>query len=209
MTGRVAVPTPDSGVGLSFGPPVCDPGARRGTGAWVDPGPAYSHDPELVGEVLAHLAEVWPPTTPVTAWLLRWEMAERTNGMTIADQARDGQGWRLSHIHIVLSGKRVPIHPAVTRYVVAHEYGHAVETWLSARLGRDVLDEYAEIRAAKVRAASPGRWHQALEELFACDFRWLVARERGFWPHETRPPVDGVVIDWWSQQISAARDEDS
>jgi hypothetical protein len=179
--------------------------------AVLDPFPAYAHDAEQVQATLEVVASAWRPETPITYWLLNQEETARTNAFAVFEQARRDDLWRGIHGHIVVAGKRIPPHPAVTRYLVAHEYGHLVQRWLADReSGKedDVLRAYRAARRFRLRGqhAGGGTWHRALEEVFACDFRILVAGiEPEYWPHPGIPRpefgVPGVGLRrWWREQ---------
>ncbi len=115
---------------------------------------------------------------------------------------------------IVMSGKRQPPHPAMTRYLVAHEYGHNVE-WMLERVrdsktlhSGEVVAEYAKLRGLPDDAlhhGSGGRWHDSATEIFACDFRILVGQtETEHWPHPGIPhpvDVDADLAAWWAQSL--------
>ena len=170
----------------------------------VDPAPAYSHDAGLVRQELAHLRTVAPLTFPLAVVLLSHEVTSRTNGHYCDDRAytKDGRVEFPVGI-IVLSGKRIPIHPAMTRYLVAHEYGHGVEYHL-ARLrkvkDRQILEQYVErVRPDAERGYGCGKWHSNVGELFANDFRIPcrgsgagILAARGV--HEARIPPRGVAV---------------
>ena len=105
---------------------------------------------------------------------------------------------------IVISGKRIPIMPAMTRYLVSHEYGHLVETAL-VKAKRLDINEYAKMRGCDSRNTEfyGGRtWHKAFGEIFANDFRIIVCdREPEFWPHPVcHPSSDKALIEWWIAQ---------
>jgi hypothetical protein len=70
-----------------------------------------------------------------------------------------------------------------------------------------VLDEYARLRgiAKPQHEAAAGCWHSAIGEVFACDFRILVAKtEVEFWPHPgiERPEGIRAVRDWWAGRLA-------
>lgn len=175
----------------------------------VDPFPAYRHRLDLVGEVLGACVRAARMPHPVTVWLPDREALSRTNGWTTYDAWTDEEGAPSWEHHIVLSGKRIPIHPAVTRYVVPHEYAHALWLEHAARyngFSRDELArQYAELRGVSDHHASGGRWHDAVEEIAACDFRILIlGAETGYWPHHgTAFPRHGDACErWWRDRIA-------
>ncbi len=116
----------------------------------------------------------------------------------------------------MLSAKRIPIHPAMVRYLVAHEYGHAAFHHVARLMGyldgeRDRLEAkyIAEVRGADLSPPkySGGRWHRAFGEIIANDFRVAVmGREAEFWPHDLPRPVVGDSVEaWWgkARQLAA------
>src|SRR5205823_804865 len=141
----------------------------------------------------------------------------RTNGATHVevdyDGPQDAKGNYTGRIgSIYLSAKRIPIHPAMTRYLVAHEYGHVVEEWLNERLGNKLHDDtligfYRQLRSLdKPRAYGAGEWHRTPGEVFANDFRVLVCGvEPEFWPHPgiERPETSYTIRGWWDAQRKA------
>lgn len=211
----------DGAAGVQVGP--LDGWKRR---AKVDPWPAYPHDAELVHAEVARMASVLPLPEPFapTWYVLSHEPLERMNGWTDrmvdhwweqGDQPSSARPWRP---WIVLAGKRVPPHPAMTRYLVAHEYGHVVDYWLQRLAGMDPGQPdsdwdaaYAELRGVEVEATYHGpAWHRSIGELIACDFRILVAKtEREFWPHPgiARPEELPQVRRWWREQLRRVADE--
>jgi hypothetical protein len=181
----------------------------------VDPTPCYSHDRDLVRVEAKHVDEAFPIGVPVTVHVSRWEELGRTNGWAsqewnyYAGKKGDQKRWEVA---IDLAGKRIPLHPAMTRYLVAHEYGHAVDYWLCHVRGLqpDGLDEeYRKIRGLPKSSGryGPGRWHANVGELIANDFRVLVAeRELEFWPHPgiARPEEERGVRQFWRRALKDA-----
>ncbi len=193
----------------------------RGRQERVDPFPCYLHDAALVREQLASVAARFPLGAPCLVSLVAFESLDRTNGCCeIASAWGEGgkeTGWAAS---IRLWGKRIPPHPAMTRYLVAHEYGHAVEAAIartefsdgkagdrSSRLGA----AYRELRGLR-RAPRGGyggqTWHVATGEIFANDFRILVCDvEPEFWPHAgiRRPHEVRGLREWWVRHVADQR----
>jgi hypothetical protein len=178
----------------------------------VDPFPGYSHDLEKVEHEVDRLRVMFPITWPVTFYLLPYEFLERTNAYAQASafdystkiEAPDGEEQYARDPYIVLSGKRIPIMPAMTRYLVSHEYGHVVEDWIAKQRGQndqEMLAEYAKMRGLTENPKSyGGGWHLTPGEIFANDFRILVmGTEIEFWPHPVSRPEQAPrsILDFW------------
>lgn len=185
---------------------------------YVDPAPCYSHDEALVRSLAAHVSGVAPLPLPIKIFLLSHEPLGRMNGWYSDDSRweevdRGGKMVWVTHPvgTITLAGKRIPLHPAMTRYLVPHEYGHAVFYHLARAYGvkdEELKTHYIEtVRPETKKTYGPGKWHEAVGEIFANDFRILVARlEHEFWPHTvTRPERCLEAIYFWRQ---VARDLD-
>lgn len=175
----------------------------------VDPFPAYPHDVQLVMRELRKVARAFPIGVPVSVNVLEREGPERTNGH--CEIVHDYQAKKKPapwSARIVLWGKRIPPHPAMTRYLVAHEYGHAVAQFLARKLRhKDAERLYREYRSFRPVRRRPryyggGTWHASSSELFANDFRILVAGvEPEFWPHPgfARPERVAAVRRFWKE----------
>lgn len=180
----------------------------------VDPFPGYPHDKALVEEMVGLVTSKFPITWPVTYYILSHEFLGRTNAYAQAsafdygkkiEGAKDGEEQYSRIPYIVLSGKRIPIMPAMTRYLVSHEYGHVVEDWIAKQRGQtdsELLKGYSEMRGLTETPKSyGGGWHITPGEIFANDFRILMTGlEAEFWPHPcSRPEYTPAVCEWWGK----------
>lgn len=188
-----------------------------------DPFPAYPHDADLVQRCAEAVTLCCQPLWDVDLYIANREEIGRSNGYSRAQkqnvwvdgECRDGPHRGL----IVLSGKRVPPHPAVTRYLVAHEYGHHIEWMLNIARGArhvhdetDMMAEYNLIRSGgrlSTHHGSGGTWHNSLHEVFACDFRILLCdTEPDYWPHPgvERPDDNKALHRWWADAYKLLAD---
>lgn len=170
----------------------------------VDPTPGYSHDRELVRLVAGRCEAVFPTLMPTVYGVLGFDDTSRTNGLASKEVDYRGDGTPKPYVGVVtLLGKRIPLHPGMTRYLVAHEYGHIADFHLCHVLGLEAngLDvDYARMRGIECDSRyGPGRWHTNIGEVIANDFRIVVAGvEREFWPHPYAHPLSVPgVWDWW------------
>lgn len=187
----------------------------------VLPAPAYEHDLALTEEYLKLSAEKFPIDRDVNLYVLDRDTPEGTNGCTHINHKYDNvekdkneeYPWEPT---IVLYGKKIPPHPAMTRYLVAHEYGHVVRKYISWMRGEredqnTLYDEYGKLREMEgSRYYGPGMWHKSIQELFANDFRILVAGvETEYWPHAgfERPELLLAVRLWWEHIRELAHKE--
>lgn len=169
----------------------------------VDPFPGYHHDPSLVADLADQVSGIWPAPAgcEVHYWLPDREVVGRAMAFAVREHLEDDQ-W---HAHIVLSGKRTPPHPAVARFLVAHEYGHHAEWFLARARGledNDLRLDYAAMRGIDPVRASGGRWHLAVGEIIADDFRLLLAGVEGeHWPHPGIDRPGPREADWWAEAL--------
>ncbi len=194
---------------------------------YVDPHPCYSHDVARVEDLLASCVGKSPHTEAGNSalYLLAHEFTGRNNGLAFEDpvyKRPDGTDWDeqikchccddmlklQGQAHsIVLCGKRIPIMPSMTRYLVTHEYGHTVWNRKRRLLGyttgsnQKLQSLYMRLRGEpdyKERDNEP--WHQLVSEIVANDFRTLVMEtECEFWPHEVPMASPGwAIARWWA-----------
>ncbi len=183
----------------------------------VDPFPCYSHDRQIAADVAAMVEMAFPIAYPVDYYLLEFEETGRTNGFADKVDVYDCNLAKYVHWEagIVLIGKRIPPHPAMTRYLVAHEYGHAAQWWLEKLRGIDSnksttdLDlEYMRLRPGSNNDYGARRWHANVGELIANDFRIAVCGvEEEFWPHSNFPHTREVpdVLEFWEKAVAEAQ----
>jgi hypothetical protein len=188
-------------------------------GARWDPFPAYAHDHGEAAAAVRRLGDACPPLYDIQVLLADREDCGRTNGWSHLDRDLRGDDGPYLGI-IMMAGKRIPPHPAVTRHLAGHEYGHHAEWMLSlARNAKTPWDDQVITEYAQVRGLPPGvphhgeggTWHDSPHEIFACDFRLLVAGlEPEYWPHPGIPRPHEVkgLSQWWSGalgELQAAR----
>lgn len=189
----------------------------------LNPRPCHAHGRELVAEVLGAAEAVFPVVRRPTVYLFHFDTHASSNqAETWEEQVHnvpaDGHGRPLTAPFIALYGKPTPIHPVVTRYLVAHEYGHVVCEVLALQhssaereVARDTfLRHYAELRGLQVPEGGygPDTWQQHPEEVFANDFRVLmVHHNEEFWPHPgvPRPETLPHLAQWWYARSEEAR----
>lgn len=172
--------------------------------------PSYPHSRGVVTKLLEELERAFPLPRPLRVYLPHFDGVNGTNGVTY-DASPEAHPGAIGQPVMVLFGKATPIHPAVTRYLMAHEYGHAVADLLARLAGSKgrLLAGYLELRELPRAAPAygPGTWHLDPEEILANDFRLLVARqELEFWPHPDtqRPEELPALVAWWSGQAADA-----
>lgn len=191
--------------------------SRHGGSGSFDPFPAYPHDVAVIEETAKAAASICPPLWDVELFVANREEIGRSNGFSNvhAGGHYEGDEWVKDPPLglIMLSGKRIPPHPALSRYLVAHEYGHNVEWMLEHLAGTKhlhtdtVVTEYAKLRGlpTPIHHGNGGRWHDSATEVFACDFRILVCDiETEFWPHLGVPRPEHVEADlpnWWADAL--------
>jgi hypothetical protein len=195
--------------------------------AAFDPFPAYPHDWLAAEQALTAVTARWTPPWDITVYLANREETSRTNGFSHVhagghyDEDGDWEDDPVTGV-IVLGGKRVPPHPVMTAYLIAHEFGHHAE-WAHNRevegTGHPVASgtcrDYIQLRglpATTEHHGGGGDWHSSVHEIFACDFRILVAGvEPGYWPHPGVPHPEKVpgLAEWWADTTAVHNEQDA
>lgn len=177
---------------------------------YVDPFPCYTHSLDLVECEVEYAESVVKLAFLPHYFILPVESTSRTNGWADANKmylsSEDGKDKWEPRPYIVLQGKRIPLHPALTRYLISHEIGHTVHANLAHKMGFDYWP-FAEMYAKDVRkipysGASGGlKWHSCSAEILANDFRvGVLEKETEFWPHDVECPSPEIVA-WWRERI--------
>ena len=200
--------------------------AHKAASSKFDPFPAYAHDLSDARAAAEHAAVILPPLYDVDIRLTNREEEGRTNGFStntyVREYADSGECVGKTPLGlIVLSGKRIPPHPAMTRYLVGHEYGHHICWMLGSARGAShlqddsYLPDYAKMRGLDVdevrHHGAGGNWHSSISEIFACDFRILIlGLESEYWPHPGIPHPDTVenLNAWWLDAYNELREAD-
>jgi hypothetical protein len=186
--------------------------------------PCYIHDPLMVQGLAKQVEDLFPVEVFPNWYLISHEAEGRTNGYATKetlwnwDKENDTHKAKGFEPYIVLSGKRIPLHPAMTRYLVAHEYGHIAQYQLEAWQGIEESYSFEKFEApyAELRGIEPqkgyggGRWHTNTGEVIANDFRILVAGcEAEFWPHPgVAHPYDVPQIQkFWEKATQEAKEK--
>jgi len=174
----------------------------------VDPFPCYAHDLALVTSIVRGVEAAFPVGFLPTYYILHHEVSDRTNGHTnlIFDTNGNLRNW---DPYIVLSGKRIPLHPGMTRSLIAHEYGLVVRYWINRQHSISPVTafdhEYLALRPEAETGAPRGReWHAQLVELIADDFRICVTGiDREYWPHPgfRHPDMIPDIREFWSRMV--------
>jgi hypothetical protein len=185
------------------------PNSKWGAQDKFDPFPCYTHDKSYIIERMQLAEKAFGIGMEVHTFIFPYEEIGRTNGQATYNtiryaQEEGGDGKAAWDGVIKLYGKRIPIMPAMSRYLAAHEYGHIVDYWIcrERKLDHNGFDaEYAKMRGLDDNQKyGGGKWHTNTGEIIANDFRIAVcAVEPEFWPHPCKHPYDDKnVVAWWA-----------
>jgi hypothetical protein len=174
--------------------------------------PCYTHDHELVERIVKKCEKRFPVKFKPTYYIVPFECNSRTNGVYYSneqwkEEGRNGEA-RVMAPYIVLWGKRIPIMPAMTRYLVSHEISHGVEANIAYKKGykqvQEFTKEYMKVRGLEYSSGYGGKkWHTNSREIVANDIRILVfGEEKEFWPHPcTHPEQLPHLSDFWYEMM--------
>jgi hypothetical protein len=173
---------------------------------YVDPFPCYSHDLDYITKIAASCEETINLKFKPQYFIMPFESESRTNAYACENKdypEKDSEA-KLNP-YIVFHGKRICIHPAMSRYLVAHELGHIIHYNLEAIMKVDNDDfkkEYASLRGVDFHKKYGGlNWHNSISEIIANDIRILLfGNELEFWQHEVCFPTKSPkVVDFWKE----------
>lgn len=177
---------------------------------YIDPFPCYSHDIDLVAREVEYIESVINLPFKPHYFVLPFEPTSRTNGWADANKmyiSSEGEKdkWE-PRPYIVLCGRRTPLHPSLSRYLISHEFGHSVHANLAHKVGLDYWP-FAEMYAKEVRKLSYSgeygglKWDSNTAEILANDIRvGILDKETEFWPHKVERPTQ-EIISWWKDKI--------
>lgn len=172
-----------------------------------DPFPCYTHNKDLIFKEVQKIESLFPIEFDTFYFIFPYECISRTNGQSYTNtiQYKTETKKHTWDGVIDLYGKRIPIHPSMTRYLVSHEYGHVIDNYICncRDLDQDGMDEeYAKMRGIECNKQYGGRkWHTNIGEIIVNDFRICIGNtEIEFWPHEVEHPLNCPnVIEFWKE----------
>lgn len=182
----------------------------------VDPFPCNTHNADILRTKIDEIEKLFPIGTLLQWISLPHEVVERVNAWAQSNQIwGDHDEIKKKHrldASIVFSGKRANIHPAMTKFLVAHEYGHAVDSWINSIMKEEENNrdenlfhkKYAEMRGLEWKSDEDyggGNYHDTIVEIIADDFRIVVGKtDPDFYQHSCGNPVNNWdVIRFWDE----------
>jgi len=167
---------------------------------------------DIVEQIAEKAEAAFPVPFKPYYFILAHEFDDRCNGMATTnhiyiDDANADRPMPFDSV-IVFSGKRIPIHPGMQRYLVAHEYGHIVDyniTYMRKKEIDGLDEEYAQMRGLELNQKYTARnWHANIGEILVNDFRIVCTdTESEYWPHDVAPPakLDAVTEQGWRNPV--------
>lgn len=176
----------------------------------LDPFRCYHHDHQLIAKLFTEVEKKFALDFPANVYIFNYEPLSRTNGWATGQNYYDRDAGKYTKVfpYFGLAGKRIPIMPSMSRYLVTHEYGHLVDYSITRRW-RDKYDddngfrrEYADMRGLEFNDSYGCRkWHLNIGEIIANDFRIIMTgQEPEFWPHECQHPLKNKKVkSYWKK----------
>lgn len=181
----------------------------------IDPFPCSTHNMDLLKKHVTEVESKFKIHAPVRWIILPFETTCHTNATAYHYAIYNDKKPKLKERYcfegfVAMSGKRTIVHPAMTRYLAGHEYGHMVDYWITAQMnkGKEHANEntfrrlYAEMRGLPFGGGyGGGRWIDNIGEIIADDFRIAVAGiDEDFYEHTcTHPLKSKKVIAFWKE----------
>lgn len=178
---------------------------------YVDPFPCASHNVDFIKKKVTMVESIFPIAAPIKYVLLPNELKERVNAMAYQEYVDDKYKKKYKFEGtIALSGKRTIIHPAMSNYLIAHEYGHMVDYWINQSMNQEEKSEnaslfrkrYAAFRGIDFNQKLTGYgWKNNIAEVIADDFRIVMAKtDVDFFPHQCgNPAKNKKVTQYWQK----------
>ncbi len=178
----------------------------------IDPFPCNSHNSKLLLETVTKVEGKFKIGAPTRWIVLPNDTTHYTNAYAQKNYVSGEENRKKYKFEgmIVMAGKRTIIHPAMTKYLVAHEYGHMVDYWITAMMNEklDSTNEtifrkkYAEMRGIEYNEKyGGGNWVDNIGEIIADDFRIVVANtDKDFYLHTCTHPLEHTEVKkYWSK----------
>lgn len=176
----------------------------------IDPFPCTSHNMEIIKKEVEVVERHFPIGSLLQWIIIPHEFISRSNAYASYEEIWRDERKEKNKLDawIVFCGKRTNIHPAMTKFLVSHEYGHQVDYWITHCMmeeeksnDRDIFrKKWAEVRGiewSNDEGYGAGRYHNSITEMIADEFRVVVMdRDTDFWQHDVYKP-DSKGKDFW------------
>ncbi len=180
----------------------------------INPFPCYHHNFDLVYELVNKVEKIFPIGAKPTYYLLPFDTKGQTNGYADAnhyydENLKNGEQNPIDP-YIILAGKRICLHPEMTKYLCSHEYCHHIDYWINFCRGEKHesvtrLDkEVAKLHQIEPNSAYGARkWHTNIGEILVNSIRISVFNiAPDFWPHPCIHPNDSLEIkNFWYEMM--------